>query len=155
LRGASAVRVATLALILAAPLARWHAAWPMAQGFYTFGYLNPEQRQALAEGLAELTPAEAVIGASLNAGAVTLYSGRESVRPADWSDVEFDSFLGAMRAAGRAVYLLDDGVELRPRVERLRTQGRLSEIARLPGVYFEPTGGSRNLDLSLYRIDGD
>jgi hypothetical protein len=144
-----AVRIAAVGLILAAPLARWHAAWPFAQGFYTFGYLNAEQREALGR-LDELTPPGAVIAASLNSGAVELYAGRETVRPAAWTAAQFDEFIEAMQAASRPVYLLDDGVELAPVVERLRAEGRLREAARLPGVYFEPTGGSENLDLALY-----
>jgi hypothetical protein len=57
-----------------------------------------------------------------------------------------------MQAEGRAVYLLDDGVELGPVVARLQREGRLEAVARLPGVYFEPTGGSSNLDLTLYLV---
>ena len=58
-----------------------------------------------------------------------------------------------MSGAEREVYLLEDGVELRPVVERLRMEGRLMEAAALPGVYFEAaSGGSENLDLTLYRI---
>ena len=72
--------------------------------------------------------------------------------PATWAASEFDLFLNALAAEGRAAYLLDDGVELRPVVERLSAGGRLQVVASLPGVYFEPTGGSRNLNLTLYRI---
>jgi hypothetical protein len=140
-----------VALILAAPLARWQSAWPLASGFYTFGYLNAEQRAALGR-LGEITPPGAVIGASLNSGAVDLYAGRAAVRPAAWTAAEFHRFLAAMRAEGRTVYLLDDGVELAPVVARLEREGRLEAITRLPGVYFEPTGGSSNLDLILYRV---
>ena len=41
-----------------------------------------------------------------------------------------------------------------PVVERLRTAGRLAQVAVLPGVYFEAvSGGSENLDLALYAVD--
>jgi hypothetical protein len=145
------LRIVAVALILIVPLARWHAMWPFADGFYTFGYLSAEQRAGL-EHLAEVTPEEAVIAASLNSGAIELYASRATVRPATWSDDEFERFLAAMQAAGREVYLLDDGLELQPAVERLRAEDRLSEAARLPGVYYVVGGGSRNIDLPLYRI---
>ncbi|MBI3760320.1 MAG: hypothetical protein HY260_00455 [Chloroflexi bacterium] len=146
------MRIAAVALIVAAPLARWESAWPLARGFFTFGFLFPEQRAALGH-LADLTPPDAVIAASLNSGAVELYARRATVRPASWNESEFDSFLSAMRAARREVYLLADGVELEPAVARLRASGRLTEVATLPGVYFQREGGSQNMDLKLYRIE--
>ncbi|MGD8736202.1 MAG: hypothetical protein PVJ85_05530 [Anaerolineae bacterium] len=78
-------------------------------GWASFGYMRPEHRAAF-DRLADLTPPEAVIGASLNAGAVTLYAARDAIRPYDsWTEGEWTVFLEAMRARGRPVYLLDDG----------------------------------------------
>jgi hypothetical protein len=97
-------------VILSLAMARWAMIdnlWK--QGWASFGYMRAEHRAAF-ERLEALTPANAVIGASLNSGAVMLYTGRDAIRPYDsWTDEEWGIFLGAMQASGRPVYLLDDG----------------------------------------------
>jgi hypothetical protein len=97
-------------VILSLAMARWAMIdnlWK--QGWASFGYMRAEHRAAF-EQLEALTPANAVIGASLNSGAVMLYTGRDAIRPYDsWTDEEWGIFLGAMQASGRPVYLLDDG----------------------------------------------
>jgi hypothetical protein len=97
-------------IILSLGLSRWAMVdnvWK--RGWASFGYMRTEHRQAF-ERLEALTPTEAVIGASLNAGAVMLYTGRDAIRPYDsWTPEEWSIFLDAMSANGRPVYLLDDG----------------------------------------------
>jgi hypothetical protein len=97
-------------VILSIALARWAMLdnlWK--PGWASFGYMRVENRAAF-DRIAQLTPPDAIIGASLNAGAVMLYSGRDAIRPYDsWTAGEWTLFLDAMQAAGRPVYLLDDG----------------------------------------------
>jgi len=97
-------------VILSLAMARWAMIdnlWK--QGWASFGYMRPEHRAAF-EQLEALTPPNAVIGASLNSGAIMMYTGRDAVRPYDsWTGEEWGVFLDAMQTAGRPVYLLDDG----------------------------------------------
>ncbi len=79
----------------------WNAPQP------AFGYVTAAQRASFAQ-IAALTPPRAVIGSSLNTGAIDLYAGREAFHPEMWSEQERDVFLAAMFHEGRAVYLLDD-----------------------------------------------
>jgi len=97
-------------VILSLALSRWAMIDNMwKRGWASFGYMRPEHRAAF-DRLAELTSPEAVIGASLNAGAVMLYAERDAVRPYDsWTGEEWAAFLEAMEANQRPVYLLDDG----------------------------------------------
>ncbi len=55
-------------------------ALPITRGFGAFGYLVREQRESFAR-LAELTPPDAVVGSSLNSGAVDLHAGRRRSAP--------------------------------------------------------------------------
>ncbi len=113
-------------------LARWAMVdnlWK--RGWASFGYMRAEQRAAFDQ-LAELTPPQAVIGASLNAGAVMMYTGRDAIRPYDsWTDDEWETFLHAMRARGRPVYLLDDGGLMAGFIAREQGRRRLTPIAEL------------------------
>jgi hypothetical protein len=97
-------------VILSLALSRWAMidnVWK--PGWASFGYMRAEHRAAF-DRLAELTPPEAIIGASLNAGAVMLYTGRDAIRPYDsWTRQEWHIFQEAMSADQRPVYLLDDG----------------------------------------------
>jgi hypothetical protein len=96
-------------VIVSMALSRWTMLDdPCKPGWASFGYMNAHQRQAF-DRLAELTPPRAVIGASLNAGAVMLYAKRDAFRPAGtWTQDEWSTFVGAMRASSRPIYLLDD-----------------------------------------------
>jgi hypothetical protein len=119
-------------IILSLALARWAMIdnlWK--QGWASFGYMRPEHRAAF-DRLAELTPPEAVIGVSLNAGAVMMYTGRDAIRPYDsWTEDEWDTFLGAMRISGRPVYLLDDGGLMAQFIEQERARHRLTPVEKL------------------------
>ncbi len=62
-------------IVLSLALSRWAMVdnvWK--PGWASFGYMRAEQRAAF-DRLAELTPPEAIIGASLNAGAIMMYTG--------------------------------------------------------------------------------
>jgi hypothetical protein len=125
---------------------------PFSPGFGTFGYLQPAQRAAF-DRLAALIEPQAVVAATLNSGPVELYTGRETFRPADWTSAEALTFVTALRARGRPVYVLDDGAALAPVLDALRARYALAEIASLPLPYFYPGGGSLNQDVGLYRVD--
>ncbi len=97
------VQIVVLGLIIAALWGRSQVVlWlPVhAKDFYTFGYLRAEQRAAF-DTLAELTPSDGIVAASLNGGAVTLYANRDIVRPAYWSEGEWLDFVAWALGAGR------------------------------------------------------
>jgi len=132
--GAALLPVAAIAwVILSLAMSRWAMIdnlWK--PGWASFGYMRAEQRAAF-DRLAALTPPEAVIGASLNAGAVMMYTGRDAIRPYDsWTEEEWTIFLAAMEAEGRPVYLLDDGGLMAAFIEQERSRRRLTPIAELP-----------------------
>lgn len=133
--------------------------WGLTHGFFTFGYLYPEQRQAL-ESIATLTEPEAVIACSLNSGAVELYSHRATVRPgnqlqplASWTEAQWLTFAEALRAQGRPLYLLMDSPEMEAPLATLQTRYPVTSIAHLPVPVFYVGGGARNLTVPLYRVD--
>jgi hypothetical protein len=119
-------------IVLSLALARWAMIdnlWK--RGWASFGYMRPENRAAF-DRLAELTPPDAVIGASLNAGAVMMYSDRDAIRPYDsWTDEEWAVFLAAMEAGGRPVYLLDDGGLMAGFIDEEKAHYRLTPIEAL------------------------
>jgi hypothetical protein len=127
-------------------------ALPITRGFGAFGYLVREQRASFAR-LAELTPANAVIGSSLNSGAVDLHAGRLAFRPATWSADELGAFVDALRAEKVPVYVLDDGTEMRASLEALRSRYQLTEIARLDMPYYFVGSGSENRAVALYQVE--
>ncbi len=127
-------------------------ALPITRGFDTFGYLLREQRESFNQ-LRALTPANALIGSTLNSGAVELYAQRLAFRPADWSAEELWQFVDAMRARGHVLYLLDDGEALTPSLAALRQRYKLQEVARLLlPRYHAVGGGSENAHVPLYSI---
>jgi Dolichyl-phosphate-mannose-protein mannosyltransferase len=73
-----------------------------------FGYVTEAQRAAFSQ-LAMLTPTDAVIGATLNAGAIALYSRRDTFRPDGWNPAELREFLQTVRMKHSSVYILEDG----------------------------------------------
>jgi hypothetical protein len=124
--------VAIAWVILSLALARWAMIdnlWK--PGWASFGYMRAEQRAAF-DRLAELTPPKGIVGASLNAGAVMLYTGRDAIRPYDsWTEDEWQVFLDAMHASGRPIYLLDDGGLMADFIEGERARHRLTPIEEL------------------------
>jgi hypothetical protein len=119
-------------VVLSLALARWAMVdnlWK--PGWASFGYMRPHHRAAF-DRLSELTPPDAVIGASLNAGAITLYTGRDAIRPYDsWTDHEWAIFLEAMRVSERPLYLLDDGGLMAEFIAEQESRRRLAPIEPL------------------------
>jgi hypothetical protein len=139
-------------IVLSLALSRWAMIdnlWK--PGWASFGYMRAEQRAAFDQ-LAALTPPEAIVGASLNAGAVALYAGRDPVRPYDsWTTEEWHVFLQAMDRLGRPVYLLDDGGLMASFIEAQRGQCTLEPVAEL----WVPLFYTRDRDTGwLYRLSG-
>jgi hypothetical protein len=140
-------------LILSLALARWAMIdnlWK--PGWASFGYMRAEHRAAF-DRLAELTPSEAVIGASLNAGAVMMYTGRDAIRPYDsWTAEEWTTFLEAMEARGRPVYLLDDGGLMADYIATEQERHRLTAIEELQVPLFNTQDRETGW---LYRLEWD
>jgi hypothetical protein len=131
--GAAFLSVSVVAwIILSLSLSRWAMIdnlWK--PGWASFGYMRADNRAAF-DRLAQLTEPEAVIGASLNAGAVMMYTGRDAIRPYDsWSDDEWATFIAAMRERERPIYLLDDGGLMAEFIEQEQAGRRLTPIEAL------------------------
>jgi hypothetical protein len=144
-----AVVVAWVVLSLA--LSRWAMLDRMWRpGWASFGYMKPQQRAAF-DRLAALTPPEAVIGASLNAGAIAMYTGRDAIRPYDsWTDSEWRAFLASMEASHRPVYLLDDGEQMAGFIELQQKDHQLTPLETLEIPLFY----ARDRDTGwLYRLE--
>ena len=125
---------------------------PITHGFAVFGYMVREQRASFTR-LSELTPADAVIGCSLNSGAVDLHAGRLAFRPATWTPDQLLKFVRELHTENTPVYVLEDGDEVLPSLATLRASYRLTEVARLDMPYYFPGSGSENRKVALYRVD--
>jgi hypothetical protein len=150
----NAFQVVILGLVIAALWARSQVIlWlPVhAKDFYTFGYLRAEQRAAF-DALAEVTPPEGIVAASLNAGAVTLYAERDIVRPAYWSEDEWLSFVARALNDGREVYLLLDGLEMQGPLDAVGSLYQINRVISVPMPYFFPGGSSENQNVTLYEV---
>ncbi|MBI5292369.1 MAG: hypothetical protein HY872_10885 [Chloroflexi bacterium] len=135
---------------------RFNAQLPFLDGFYTYGFLTAGQR-AQIESIAALTPPDAIVAGSLNTGAVSLYAGRDTLRPGrllqpgrNWSD---DEFLAFVKAAGRPLYLLMDSEEMAAPAAALRA--RLTPIAELYLPYYYRDGSAANQLIPLYKVTLD
>jgi len=151
-------RALIVATLFALGLFRLNPILGFQHGFFTFGYLNHEQRLAL-DSLATLTEPKAVIACSLNSGAVEFYGGRATVRPGrvlqpglSWSDAEWLAMVSALRAEGRPLYVLLDSPEMDAPLAALQTRYSLTPVARLPLPVYFAGGGSQNLTALLYRV---
>ncbi|MBM4424047.1 MAG: hypothetical protein FJ030_11750 [Chloroflexi bacterium] len=143
--------------ILLAP--RLNAQLPLLDGFYTYGFLNAEQR-ARVESITDLTPPNAVIAASLNSGAVSLYARRDTVRPGrllqpgrTWTDDEIITFANALHKQNRPLYLLMDSEEMIEPAAALGGCCRLIPIAELYLPYYYRDGSAIHELIPLYRVD--
>lgn len=103
---------------------------PMREPRARFGAMTSAQRAAF-DVLAQLTPDSAVIGASLNSGAVELYANRATFRPADWSAAELRQFLAVTQGENLPVYLLQDNVSLSGVLNDLRASYRVERVTTL------------------------
>lgn len=153
------LRMLVLLGLMAVSLPRLMTVWGLTHGFFTFGYLYPEQQQALAS-VAALTEPEAIIACSLNSGAVELYAQRATVRPgnqlqplASWTEVHWLTFVETLRSQGRPIYVLMDSPEMDAPLRALQTRYTVTPIAQLPVPVFYVGGGARNLTVPLYRLD--
>jgi hypothetical protein len=152
--GPALLPVATLIwIVLSLGLARWAMIdnlWK--PGWASFGYMRAGHRAAF-DRLAELTPENAVVGASLNAGAVMMYTGRDAIRPYDsWTPAEWQVFLQAMQAAGRPVYLLDDSGLMDSFIQLDATRHRLTPVEELEIPLFNTRDRESGW---LYRLEYD
>lgn len=119
--------------------------------FNMFGYLLSGQRAAF-DTLANLTPPDAIVAASLNSGPIELYADRDAIRPAGWSRDEWLDFVAYALDDGYRVYLLEDGVEMREPLRAVQSRYQIILVSSLPVPYFHPGGGSVNLDVPLYEV---
>lgn len=127
-------------------------AMPATRGFSAFGYLVREQRASF-DRLRALTPGGAVVGTSLNSGAVHLHARRLAFRPATWSPAELTAFVDRLQRDDRPVYVLADGDELAASLQVLRARYALSEVGRLDVPYYQAIGGgSENRSVPLYVV---
>jgi hypothetical protein len=124
--------------VLSLALARWAMLDDLWKpGWASFGFVHPEQRAAF-DRIAELTTPDSVLGASLNAGALTMYTARATFRPYDtWTEADWHSFLEAMRTRQRPVYLLDDGKPMSDFVEEHWVRAQLTPIEELEIPLFD------------------
>jgi hypothetical protein len=138
-------------VVLGLALSRWamlDRLWK--PGWASFGYMQPEQRAAF-DRLAALTPPGAVVGASLNAGAIMMYTGRDAIRPYDsWTPGEWHLFLDAMEAGDRPIFLLDDGDLMAEFIEEQKANRRLTPVEALGVPLFPPRGRETGW---LYRLE--
>ncbi len=114
----------------------------------TFGYVTAAQRASFDQ-IAALTPANAVIGSTMNDGAIDLYANRATFRPGDWSSTEWSTFVDTMIRAGRRVFLLDDGAETSTARRDLAARYTLKQVAVLDVPLFSVVDGTAG---ALYEI---
>lgn len=95
-----------------------------------FGAMTQTQRESFRT-IAEFTPPNALIGASLNSGAVELYSQRSAFRPADWSTENLRQFLELARANNYEIYLLQDNASLTNVLNTLRGEYQIERVVTL------------------------
>jgi hypothetical protein len=125
---------------------------PVTRGFAAFGYLVREQRESF-NTLAALTPANAVIGTSLNSGAIDLHSRRATFRPATWTRGELSKFVGLLHSEGRPVYLLNDSDELQASLATLKASYTMREAGRIDVPYYDAIGGgSSNRSVEVFEV---
>jgi hypothetical protein len=123
---------------------------PLGEPQRSFGYLTAEQRAAF-ERIAALTPPRAVIGSTLNSGAIELYAHRETFLPTMWSMHEQDRFFEAMWSEGRAVYLLEDGAGMTNVRRALETRYTLHRVDVLDVSLFSGVDGTAGMLWEIMR----
>ncbi|MCS7087578.1 MAG: hypothetical protein NZL91_02615 [Thermoflexales bacterium] len=128
-------------------------ALPVTRGFAGFGHLNAVQRAAF-DALQRQTSPAAVIGSTLNTGAVELHANRLAFRPAEWSPAALLRFVEALHARGHAVYILDDGEAQRAVLQTLSRHHSLRRAGELDLPYYDAVGGgSRAKRVALYVVE--
>lgn len=95
-----------------------------------FGAMTQGQRLSFDE-LGQLTPQNAIIGASLNAGAIELYGHRSAFRPADWSAADLNEFIQVTQGKNYQIYLLEDNASLSGVLNEMRGDYHIERTATL------------------------
>jgi hypothetical protein len=127
-------------------------ALPVTRGFGAFGYLVREQRASF-DTLAAMTPANAVVGTSLNSGAIDLHSNRDTYRPATWTPAELKKFIDLLHREGRPVFLVNDSDELSETLETMQANYTVREAGRIDVPYYNLIGGgSSNRSVEVFEI---
>ncbi len=125
---------------------------PATRGFGAFGYLVREQRASF-DTLRALTQDNAVIGCSLNSGAVDLHAGRQTFRPATWSPDELNKFVDVLMRSNIPIFILEDGEELRDSISTLKTNYTVREVGRVDVPFYNAVGGgSENRRVALFQV---
>ena len=122
-----------------------------ATDFDAFGHLNAKQRAGFLQ-IGRDTEPQAVIGASLNSGALELHSGRAAFRPAVWRTGELYTFVDDALGRGVPLYLLEDGLEMGPPVAAARQRYELRLVGRYDIPFYHTGGGSTGGRVALYRV---
>ncbi len=119
---------------------------------HVFGYLTPQHRAAFG-AISRLVPANAIIAADFNDGALDLMSDRDTVRAGLWSPWEQHLFFCRAQSRGRSLYVLDDSQAIESMLRGLRAQEQtLVSLARFELPLFP---GEPRLEDSgrLWRVD--
>ncbi len=95
-----------------------------------FGAMTDAQRESFRT-LAALTPSNALVGSSLNSGAVELYARRTSFRPADWSEQDLSAFFRLAREDAVEIYLLEDNASMQSVMKSIAGDYDLERTATL------------------------
>ncbi len=95
-----------------------------------FGYVTEAQRAAFNQ-LGTLTSGDALVGSTLNDGAIELYAQRKTFRPDGWKSSDLREFLLLVRTRHWDVYLLEDGAAMDGVLEDLGRDYRLERVATL------------------------
>lgn len=95
-----------------------------------FGTMTASQRNSF-DVLARTLPPNGLVGASLNSGAIDLYSKRDAFRPADWSDEELRKFIVLAQEKDYEIYLLQDNATMTRVLNALRRTYRLERVTML------------------------
>jgi hypothetical protein len=139
--GLSSAVVIFLAILLALTRTQFTLMRVIQPPKVTFGYVTAAQRASF-DRIAALTPPNAVIGSTMNDGAIDLYARRATFRPGEWSSTERATFVDAMLRVNRRVFLLDDGAETSDARRDLAMRYAFKQIAVLDVPLFSTVDGT-------------
>jgi len=125
--------------------------FPQRPTLWTFGHVSAQARQEY-DRLTTLVPPHAIVGTGLGSGAITLYAERDTVRPSAWTDDEFERFADA---AGRPLYVLEDGTDMALWIEDAPDTWVFEPIATLALPTFARGGERLERDATLYSLEID
>ncbi len=128
------------ALLLPAMRDRMTIVRPFQPAKVTFGYVTEAQRASFDQ-ITALTPADAIVGSTMNDGAIDLYARRATFRPGEWNAQECARFVELMMRERRDLYLLDDGAETSAARRELSRRYTLRLVAVLDVPLFGSVDG--------------